>query len=121
MGSSENLIQNECLVWLNQNGFWAIRLKNVGTYDVAKESFRKLGKFEVKGVPDAVAFGDNARTIWIEFKTLKGVQSAEQKSFEAQLKRRGHTYLLVRSLEELKQCLVNIGTNISTNSGCMGP
>lgn len=45
------------------------------------------------------------RPFWIEVKAAKGKQSKLQKSFQAQVEREGHRYILVRNIEDLEAAL----------------
>ena len=47
--------------------------------------------------------------VWIEVKTAKGKQSAEQKSFEQKVLREGHLYCLARSIEDVELVLGHLG------------
>lgn len=101
---SEKDIQNECLEWLNTNGFFAWSVNNGAVYDEKRNSFRAKQRFDIKGQSDAIAVKDSK--IWfIEFKTEKGKMSDYQKAFQKRLEMHGHTYLLIRSLEQLKEAL----------------
>lgn len=68
------------------------------------------GPFSKPGDPDIVCFfpGDG-RFIGIEAKTPTGVQSPIQKSRQAEIERKGGIYLLVRSLDDLKHQLRELG------------
>ena len=46
---------------------------------------------------------------WIEVKSDRGRQSAEQKSFEIHVRSQGHEYLLVKSWEEVENWLKEHG------------
>ena len=47
--------------------------------------------------------------LWIEVKSDRGRQSAEQKSFEIHVRSQGHEYLLVKSWEEVENWLKEHG------------
>src|ERR1051326_5282268 len=49
------------------------------------------------------------RPAWIETKSDTGKQSPAQKEFQAEVEKCGHLYLLVRSSDELKDCLIRHG------------
>lgn len=57
----------------------------------------------VPGVSDLIILLPNAKTIFIEVKTEKGIQSEKQKDFETTVTNLGFEYYLVRSLDEFKQ------------------
>lgn len=56
----------------------------------------------VAGVADLIILMPNAKTIFVEVKTEKGIQSDKQKDFEKTVTDLGFKYYLVRSLEEFK-------------------
>jgi len=43
--------------------------------------------------------------LWIECKAAKGKQSELQKSFQEQVEREGHRYIVARSIEDVEQAL----------------
>ena len=96
-------IERACLTWLNQNGYYAWKIKSVGTYDVGAGAFRKLSPFEIRGVADSCALAPGGITIWIEYKSATGTQSKWQKIFQERVEKMGGIYLLIRSVGEL-QC-----------------
>lgn len=102
-------VERACLAWLNQNGFYAWKIKTVGTYDTAAGAFRRLSPFEIRGVADSCALAHGGITLWIEYKSATGVQSKWQKIFQERVEKMGGRYLLVRSLEELKCKLKECG------------
>lgn len=105
----EGKVADECLRYLNQNGWYAFSILTTGVYDTTSASFRKRGAFAVKGVSDCIAVKDG-KTLFIEFKTPTGVQSDHQRKFETAIHRHGGTYLLVRSLGELHELLGKLTT-----------
>jgi hypothetical protein len=77
-------------------------------------------RFGVPGMADVLAFAWKAHPfningvsgecrvitpVWIECKAPKGVQSALQKSFQQQVEREGHRYIVARTLEEVQGVL----------------
>lgn len=52
------------------------------------------------GAPDFVIFADGGRVLVVECKSGTGKQSTPQKAVEVWLSQLGHTYHLVRSMEE---------------------
>jgi len=104
MGAVENDVVFQVCVYLNSNGFFAYRQGNSAVFDRGSGAFRKPPPFAVSGVPDVVAMRDG-RVVFIEAKTKTGVQSDAQLLFEAQCNKHGVTYLLVRSLEDVKKWL----------------
>jgi hypothetical protein len=109
MGKTRELeIEQQCLMWLNTSGYFAFKLKNVGLYDERSQSFRRLGRFEVRGLPDACAFLPSGRCCWIEFKSATGVQSQYQKLFQNQVEKYQGLYIVVRSVTDLRTQLQKI-------------
>lgn len=47
----------------------------------------------------------SVRPLWIECKAAKGRQSEPQKSFQEQVEREGHRYIICRSIEDLEAAL----------------
>jgi hypothetical protein len=73
---------------------------NTGALKVDKRFMR----FGVPGMADILAFPDDSplqSVLWIECKADKGVQSELQKSFAAQVKQAGHTYIIARSIDDV--------------------
>ena len=62
----------------------------------------KVVKCNMNGYPDLTLFKDN-KTIFIEVKNEKGIQSELQKYVQKQLQKEGFKYFLVRSLDEFKK------------------
>jgi len=60
-------------------------------------------KFGVPGQADVLAFPRAGEVWWIEVKSSTGIQTALQRSFQAQVEAVGHRYLLVRNPDELLQ------------------
>lgn len=56
----------------------------------------------VAGVSDLIILMPNAKTIFVEVKVEKGVQSDKQKDFENVVIALGFEYYLIRSLEQFK-------------------
>ena len=57
-----------------------------------------LGSY--RGIPDLTAV-KNGRTVWIELKRPRGVQSDYQKQFQADLEAAGGEYILCRGIDDL--------------------
>lgn len=74
--------------------------RNEGMADAIRS--QKMGR--VKGAPDLIA-GKNGRSYWLELKTDKGRQSPEQKCFQALAPLFGAEYLVVRSMDDVKELL----------------
>ena len=59
-----------------------------------------LGSY--RGIPDLTAV-KNGRTVWIELKRPRGVQSDYQKQFQADLEAAGGEYILCRGVDDLME------------------
>lgn len=97
----EAYVQSSILDYLAARHVIAFRM-NSGAVKMASGFVR----FGVKGMADIVAFGSTRmprvpRVIWIECKADKGRQTPEQKSFEAQVREAGHTYIVARSIDDV--------------------
>lgn len=67
----------------------------------AKEQMYKKALGMMSGVSDTIIVLSE-RIIFCEFKIDKGLQSDEQKKFEAKVKALGFEYIVVRSLDDFK-------------------
>jgi hypothetical protein len=73
-----------------------------------------VGRYEIRGAADILCYPNdnpNGITIHIEVKRPGGRQSSFQKAYEAQLRKRNVPYILVDSVEELKERLMEYGGN----------
>ena len=107
----EGFIQDLILDWLAAKHILAYRM-NTGALKIDK----RYVKFGVKGMADILAFPAYTSSafgsfieytvpLWIEVKSDKGKQSAEQKSFQNQVEEAGHTYIVARSIEDVEAAL----------------
>ena len=87
---SEKEIQNQIRDFLRANGYFVIR--------------HQQGLGSLKGLSDLTAI-KNGNTLYIEVKTPKGVQSKYQKEFQEAIESHGGTYILARSIEDVKPYL----------------
>jgi hypothetical protein len=53
----------------------------------------------------SIKLGETIEPFWIECKAAKGKQSELQKSFQAQVEREGHRYIIARSVEDVEAAL----------------
>lgn len=58
-----------------------------------------------QGTADLLAILPQGRVLWIETKTEVGRQRPEQKNFENTVTKLGHTYIIARSVEDVKKYL----------------
>lgn len=98
----EGRIEEDCLKYLNQHGFYAFKVKSSGTFDQRSGQFRKASVYEVNGISDILAIRSGV-TFYIEVKTGTGYQSKDQLNFQRQVERFDGVYVLVRSVEELEE------------------
>lgn len=85
----ESKIQASCLKYAKSKGWYVL----------------KIIKCNISGFPDSVLF-KNGVTLFVEYKTHKGVVSELQKYQQKLLEEQGFKYYLVRSLKEFKEiCL----------------
>ena len=104
----EGFIQDLILDWLAAKHILAFRM-NTGALKIDK----RYVKFGVKGMADILAFPryrwelqwEYTVPLWIEVKSEKGKQSAEQKSFQEQVEADGHHYVVARSVEDVEAAL----------------
>ena len=72
-------------------------------------TYHQQGPMCRKGFPDLTALKDGV-TLYIEVKTQTGKQSAYQVEFERICKAHGGTYVLARSVDDVKPYLTSIKT-----------
>jgi hypothetical protein len=76
-------------------------------YAKAKEWFvLKVIRCNISGYPDCTLFKDG-KTIFVEFKAERGIQSHLQQYVEKQLIDQGFKYYLIKSLEKFKEILAD--------------
>ena len=76
----------------------------VGGRMISREANRMKATGTIPGVSDLVWMLPE-KVLFIEMKVEKGVQSPEQKDFEAKCTALGHTYIVVRSLDAFKRLI----------------
>ncbi len=97
MSKGETDIVSECLEWLAINRIFAWR-NNTGAIKVDGR-FIKYGKI---GSADILGVLPDGRHLEVECKTETGTQKPEQKIHQRMVEKNNGVYLLVRSLEEMK-------------------
>lgn len=70
-----------------------------------QETLQKMAIGMLPGVSDLIIV-NNKEVIFVEVKTETGKQSPRQIEFELSVKKLGHRYLLVRSLEDFKKQII---------------
>ena len=83
-----------------------VQLLKLDGWDV---TYHQQGPLCRKGFPDLTALKDG-RTLYIEVKTKTGKQSAYQVEFQQICEAHGGTYVLARSVDDLKPYLTSIKT-----------
>ena len=114
--STESETQKAIMDYLAARRIFALRL-NTGTFQNGKRFIRAHSAGA--GAADILAFPTVAREfyfelefiipLWIEVKSAKGKQSAEQKSFQQKVLSEGHLYCLARSVEDVDRVLGQMG------------
>ncbi len=128
MNHEESKLQQDCVAWFRseypQFATLLIHPINEGSGHTEKDRRRQgIHKAEgaVAGAPDLLFFlpsycpveGNNNQTIWvevhglgIEFKTITGKQSPEQKKFQRYFESAGYGYHIVRSKEQFRVLMI---------------
>jgi hypothetical protein len=118
MPTPEGQILKACLDYLAARHIFAMRMSVGGLRDSTGRTVR----FGVRGMADILAlpkeingFGcyesmeyqevEQIEPLWIECKAAKGEQSPLQKSFQEQVEREGHRYVIIRSIDDLEGAL----------------
>src|SRR6185437_13084820 len=102
--STEAEIQKAIMGYLAARYIFAIRL-NTGTFQNGNRFIRAhsagAGAADILAFP-RIGLAAMPVVLWIEVKTAKGKQSAEQKSFQQKVLSEGHLYCLARSVEDVE-------------------
>lgn len=108
MKKSESKIQQEIVMWFNNNYCLKSHNPKCTIFSVpnegknVKEQMYKRTLGMKSGVSDLIVIQPN-RCIFVEVKTEIGKQSDKQKEFETTVKNLGFEYILVRSLEDFQK------------------
>lgn len=101
--SSEGEIQTTICEYLEMKRRFFFRLNNIPAFDRKDGggfTMRRLPKFTPRGLPDIIVVA-GGQFIALEVKSSIGKQSPDQKLIEAEIKKHGGKYYLVRSLEDV--------------------
>ena len=100
MKKEEEILQVKCYLWFhNTFPLWRKMLFHVDNNSWnAVIGAKKKALGVNSGVSDFVLILF-AEVVWIEMKTLDGEQSEEQKDFQSKVEKRGHKYVIIRTLE----------------------
>jgi len=108
---SESQIQRAILDYLAARHVLAFRM-NTGTMTSEYKGKKRLMRFGVPGMADILAFPPHqvasdrfCAVMWIEVKSEIGRQSETQQSFQEQVEREGHKYIVARSVEDVIEAL----------------
>lgn len=94
---------------------------NTGAMKAEHNGKTRFLRFGRKGMADILAFPKggclclncnswqrrHSMPLWIEVKSATGRQSPEQKAFQAEVEADGHSYLLVRDVDDLRRYFEN--------------
>jgi hypothetical protein len=107
----ESYVLKAILDYLAAERIFALRM-NVGALQYNSKGRIRTVNFGLVGQADILAFpilDYGPHPLWLECKSEKGKQSAEQKSFEEHVRKHMHTYAVVRSIDDVKAVLERIG------------
>ena len=106
---SENVVTNGILEYLQWKGIYAWKNKNIPTYDAKIGGFRRLGKYEIRGVSDIIGILPDGKGLFIECKRTghRNGMSEAQKEFEARIKTNKGIYILATCIEDVENGLGN--------------
>jgi len=105
---SENAVTNEILEWLAWKGIYAWKNKNIPTYDPKTKNFRRLGKYEVRGVSDIIGIMKNGKILCIECKTGYNKASDVQKEFIKNINDSNGVAFVAYGIEDVEKHLTKI-------------
>ena len=91
----------KCLILLSSNGFFTWK-NSSGAVKGYNGRFQRYGLI---GSGDIIGMCPSGRFVCFECKTGKAVQNKHQKTFEKAVKARDGIYIVIHSLEELKEWL----------------
>ena len=99
---SEDKIQQEIFMYANNKFCTKMDNPQCVIFAVPNQNQFKLTKIGVvSGVSDMIMILPE-KVIFLEIKTPTGKQSTKQKEFEEKVKKLGHKYFILRSLEDFK-------------------
>lgn len=101
MKHDEHQFQCKVVKYLTDNGVPCFSVPNHLLKSGIAEAKREIAGGLRKGSPDLIA-GKDGRSYWLELKTTVGRQSEEQKAFQALAPVFGATYIVVRTLDDIK-------------------
>lgn len=108
MSTPEGKTQNAICEYLAKKGHFFMRLNNQPVYDKSLRGgyggYRTQGKWAQPGMADILLIdrNDYGKAVFLEVKTARGRQSADQLFFEKQCHLHNAEYQVVRSVEDVK-------------------
>ena len=109
----ESYVKAAILDYLAATGVYAQRL-NSGVQMATYKGKQRMIRMAAPGTADILALypchdcNRGFLPVWIEAKAEKGRQSEAQKSFEEDVLRRGHQYVIARSVDDVADFLQNL-------------
>lgn len=101
----ERDLQVECVYWFRKTHKNQLIFSCPNEFARAEAAAaRKMGM--LKGVSDIIVVMPD-RVLFVEFKSLEGSQSLDQKRFQQKLERMGYTYVIIRTLKQFKDVIEN--------------
>lgn len=103
MNFEELKIQAEFILWVqNEHPFYRLNIFSVdnNSQSVQRGALSKATGVK-RGISDLIFICHN-RVLFVEVKTKTGTQSIDQINFQKTVNHFGHTYLIARSVDELK-------------------
>lgn len=97
----EQKIQDAILGAIKLRGLFAFPIRNHGLLNAKTGAYNRVERHHVAGVPDLAVLMDGGRILWVEVKTEKGRQSAEQIAVESRLQSLGHRYIVARNVDDV--------------------
>lgn len=101
---SEHYIQNQIRLWCGQHNLLCFRC-NVGRVLTAQNTYFDTGL--PSGFSDLLILDNNGHVIFCEVKNATGKQRLDQIKFQQMVTERHFKYILVHSLEEFQEKLLN--------------
>ena len=94
----EHAIMNQIRLWCGEHDILCFRC-NVGKVPTSDGGWFDTGLPE--GFPDLLILSNDGITYYVEVKTPTGKQRPDQIKFMNEIRRRGHIYLIARSVNDI--------------------
>jgi len=105
---SENAVTNEIIEYLSWKGIYCWKNKNIATFDTKSKRFRRLGKYEIRGVSDILGIMKDGRMLCIECKTGYNKASDVQKEFIANINKSGGIAFVAYGIDDVEKALTRL-------------